>query len=159
MEESQVFVKQGKWSSPMHTLFEPIQHMITKFIVMICIIWWVTHSNTPNLSNLIPWSNLDIVLYFCSYAMATTLTLCSHSCLWYYCSKDHVIDTIVIVDFWLVKQDHIRLLEHGVMTQENSATTSVIMALALIISFIYLVLSNLTLIWARGGAVDGGGSC
>jgi hypothetical protein len=63
------------------------------------------------------------------------------------------------VDFWLVKQDHIRLLEHGVMTQENSATTSVIMALALIISFIYLVLSNLTLIWARGGAVDGGGSC
>jgi hypothetical protein len=38
MEESQVFVKQGKWSSPMHTLFEPIQHMITKFIVMICII-------------------------------------------------------------------------------------------------------------------------
>jgi hypothetical protein len=76
--------------------------------------------------------------------MATTLTLCSHSCLSYYYSKDHVIDTIVIVDFWLVKQDHIRLLEHGVMTQENSATMSVIMALALIISFIYLMLSNLT---------------
>jgi hypothetical protein len=35
-------------------------------------------------------------------------------------------------------------LEHGVTTQENSVTTSVIMSLALVISFIYLVHSNLT---------------
>jgi hypothetical protein len=68
---------------PLHILFEPNQHMITKFTFMICIIGWVTYSNTPNLSNLIPWSNLGIVLYFSSYAIATTLTLCSHSCLWY----------------------------------------------------------------------------
>jgi hypothetical protein len=52
---------------------------ITKFTFMICIIWWVTYSNTPSLSNLIPWSNLGIVLYFNSYAIARTLTLCSHS--------------------------------------------------------------------------------
>jgi hypothetical protein len=68
---------------PLHILFEPNQHMITKFTFMICTIWWVAYSNTPNLSNLIHWSNLDIVLYFSSYAIATTLTLCSHSCLWY----------------------------------------------------------------------------
>jgi hypothetical protein len=35
-------------------------------------------------------------------------------------------------------------MEHGVTTQENSATTSAIMAMALVISFIYLVPSNLT---------------
>jgi hypothetical protein len=35
-------------------------------------------------------------------------------------------------------------LEHGVTTLENSATTSAIMALALVISFICLVPSNLT---------------
>jgi hypothetical protein len=35
-------------------------------------------------------------------------------------------------------------MEHGVTTQENSATTSVIMALTLVHSFIYLVLSNPT---------------
>jgi hypothetical protein len=93
--------------SPLHIPFEPNQHMITKFTFMICIIWWVTYSNTPNLSNIIPWSNMGIVLYFSSYAIATTLTLCSHSCLWYYCSKDHVIVIIAIVDASIVKQDHI----------------------------------------------------
>jgi hypothetical protein len=36
-------------------------------------------------------------------------------------------------------------MEHGVTTQDNSATTSAIMALALVISSIDLVL------WARGG--------
>jgi hypothetical protein len=35
-------------------------------------------------------------------------------------------------------------LEHGVTTQDNSATTSAIMALALIISLMHLVPSNLT---------------
>jgi hypothetical protein len=35
-------------------------------------------------------------------------------------------------------------LEHGVATQENSATTRVIMALALATNLICLVLSNLT---------------
>jgi hypothetical protein len=35
-------------------------------------------------------------------------------------------------------------LEHGVTTQDNSTTTSAIMALALVISFICLVPSNLT---------------
>jgi hypothetical protein len=35
-------------------------------------------------------------------------------------------------------------LEHGMTTQDNSATTSAIMALALVISFICLVPSNLT---------------
>jgi hypothetical protein len=35
-------------------------------------------------------------------------------------------------------------MEHGVTTQENSATTSAIMALALVNSFIDLVLSNPT---------------
>jgi hypothetical protein len=39
---------------PLHILFEPNQHMITKFKFMICIVWWVTYSNTPNLFNLIP---------------------------------------------------------------------------------------------------------
>jgi hypothetical protein len=67
---------------------------ITKFTFMICIIWWVTYSNTPSLSNLFRWSNLGIVLYFNSYAIARTLTLCSHSlmillfqrsCYFYHC--------------------------------------------------------------------------
>jgi hypothetical protein len=35
-------------------------------------------------------------------------------------------------------------MEHGVTIQENSATTSAIMALALVNNFIELVLSNLT---------------
>jgi hypothetical protein len=35
-------------------------------------------------------------------------------------------------------------MEHGVVTQENSATKSAIMALALVISLMCLVLSNLT---------------
>jgi hypothetical protein len=35
-------------------------------------------------------------------------------------------------------------MEHGVATQDNSATTSAIMALALVISSIDLVLSNPT---------------
>jgi hypothetical protein len=64
---------------PLHILFEPVQHMITKFTFMICIIWRVTYSNTSNLSNLITWSNMVIVLYFNSYAIVTTLTLCNHS--------------------------------------------------------------------------------
>jgi hypothetical protein len=38
VEEPQVFYKQGKWTSPLHILFEPNQHMITKFTFMICII-------------------------------------------------------------------------------------------------------------------------
>jgi hypothetical protein len=66
---------------PLHILFEPNQHMITKFTFMTCINWWVTNLNTPNLSNLIHWSTMGIVLYFSSYAIAITLTLCSHSCL------------------------------------------------------------------------------
>jgi hypothetical protein len=41
-------------------------------------------------------------------------------------------------------------MKHGVNTQDNSATTSVIMALALVNSFIDLVLSNLPERWARG---------
>jgi hypothetical protein len=91
---------------PLHILFEPNQHMITKFTFMIWIIWWVTYSNTPNHSNLIPWSNLCIVLYFSSYAIATTLTLSSHSCIWYYCSKGHVIVVITIVYASLINQYH-----------------------------------------------------
>ena len=39
-------------------------------------------------------------------------------------------------------------MEHGVTTQDNSATTSAIMALALVISSIDLVLSNPT--WKMG---------
>jgi hypothetical protein len=35
-------------------------------------------------------------------------------------------------------------MEHGVTTQDNSATTSAIMALALVISFMRLVPSNLS---------------
>jgi hypothetical protein len=35
-------------------------------------------------------------------------------------------------------------MEHGVTTQENSVATSAIMALALVNSFIHLVLSNPT---------------
>jgi hypothetical protein len=35
-------------------------------------------------------------------------------------------------------------MEHGVTTQDNSATTSAIMALAFVMSFIDLVLSNPT---------------
>jgi hypothetical protein len=44
----------------------------------------------------------------------------------------------------MVKQDYFILIEHGVTTQDNSATTSAIMALALVISFICLVPRNLT---------------
>jgi hypothetical protein len=36
------------------------------------------------------------------------------------------------------------LMEHGVTTQDNSVTTSAIMALALVISLMHLVLSNLS---------------
>jgi hypothetical protein len=43
-------------------------------------------------------------------------------------------------------------MEHGVTTQDNSATTSAIMALALVISLMRLVPSNLPEIWAKGGA-------
>jgi hypothetical protein len=50
-------------------------------------------------------------------------------------------------------------LEHGVATQENSATTRVIMALALATNLICLVLSNLTWNTSKWGAVDGGSSC
>jgi hypothetical protein len=51
-------------------------------------------------------------------------------------------------------------MEHGVTTQDNSATTSAIIALALVISSIDLVLSNPTLKWARGGRQwFGGRSC
>jgi hypothetical protein len=42
--------------------------------------------------------------------------------------------------------------EHAVTTQKNSATTSAIMALALVNSFINLVLSNPPKRWARGGS-------
>jgi hypothetical protein len=38
----------------MHILFDPNQHMINKYIFILCIIWWVTHLDTPKLSNLIP---------------------------------------------------------------------------------------------------------
>jgi hypothetical protein len=51
-------------------------------------------------------------------------------------------------------------MEHGVTTQENSATTSAIMALALVNSFIDLVLSNPA--WKmgkRGQQWFGGSSC
>jgi hypothetical protein len=41
-------------------------------------------------------------------------------------------------------------MEHEVTTHENSATTSAIMDLALVNSFIHLVLSQ-SEIWARGG--------
>jgi hypothetical protein len=44
-------------------------------------------------------------------------------------------------------------MEHGVTTQDNSATTSAIMALALVISIMCLVPTTLPKIWARGGAV------
>jgi hypothetical protein len=43
---------------------------------------------------------------------------------------------------------------NGVTTQDNSATTSAIMALALVISFICLVPSNLT--WNMGKRGSGG---
>jgi hypothetical protein len=39
---------------PLHILFEPNQHMITKFTFMICIIWRIAYSGTHNLSNLTP---------------------------------------------------------------------------------------------------------
>jgi hypothetical protein len=85
---------------PLHILFEPIQHMITKFTFMMCIIWWITYSNTPNLYNLIPWSNLGIVLYIRIYAIATTLTL------WWY-SFDDINDpngkfTLKLLIRWLM---------------------------------------------------------
>jgi hypothetical protein len=42
-------------------------------------------------------------------------------------------------------------MEHGVTTQDNSATTNAIMALALVVSSIDLVLATLPERWARGG--------
>jgi hypothetical protein len=73
VEEAQVLYKQGKWTSPSaYSVWSKTIHL-TKFILgYICIIWWVTHSNTPNLSYRIPWSNLGIILYLRSYAIATT---------------------------------------------------------------------------------------
>jgi hypothetical protein len=44
----------------------------------------------------------------------------------------------------MVKQEHLCQMEHGVTTQDNSVTTSAIMALALVISSIDLVLINHT---------------
>jgi hypothetical protein len=44
----------------------------------------------------------------------------------------------------MVKQEHFVLNGHGVTTLDNSATTSAIMALALVISLMRLVPSNLT---------------
>ncbi len=82
VEEPQVFYKQGKWTSPSaYSVWSQTIHLIKFILWYICIIWWVTYLD--NLSNLIPWSNLGIILYFRSYAIATTLNLCSHSRLWY----------------------------------------------------------------------------
>jgi hypothetical protein len=75
MEETQVFNKQGKWTSPSaYSVWSQTIHFI-KFILLdiyvyICITWRVTYLD--NLSNLIPWSNLGIILYIRSYAIATT---------------------------------------------------------------------------------------
>jgi hypothetical protein len=44
----------------------------------------------------------------------------------------------------MIKQDHIVIIGTWMTTRENSATTSAIMALALVISFICLVPSNIT---------------
>jgi hypothetical protein len=49
-------------------------------------------------------------------------------------------------------------MKHGVTTQDNSATTSAIMALALVISLMHLVLSNLFEICVRGVG-SGDSSC
>jgi hypothetical protein len=55
MEESQVFNKQGKWTSPSaYFVWSQTIHLIKFILGYICIIWWVTYSDTPNLSNLIP---------------------------------------------------------------------------------------------------------
>jgi hypothetical protein len=51
------------------------------------------------------------------------------------------------------------LTEHGVTTQDNSATTSAIMALALVISFRCLVPSNLTWNMGKKESGSGGSSC
>jgi hypothetical protein len=45
---------------------------------------------------------------------------------------------------WIINKSCVLKLEHGVTTQENCATTSVIMTLALATNLIYLVSSNLT---------------
>jgi hypothetical protein len=65
VEEPHVFNKQGKWTSPTaYSVWSQTIHLI-KFIlwyIYICIIWWVTYSDTPNLFYQIPWSNLGIIL-------------------------------------------------------------------------------------------------
>ena len=72
-EESQVFYKQGKWTSPSaYSVWSQTIHLIKFILRYICIIWRVTYSDTPNLFNHIPWSNLGIILYLRSYAIATT---------------------------------------------------------------------------------------
>jgi hypothetical protein len=58
----------------------------------------------------------------------------------FYCSKDEICAIVVNP---MIKQDHIVLNEHGVTTQDNSATISAIMALALIINLICLMIGNL----------------
>jgi hypothetical protein len=73
MEEPQVFNKQGKWTSPSaYSVWSQTIHLIKFILRYICIIWWVTYLDTSNLSNLIPWSNLGIIIYLRSYAIATT---------------------------------------------------------------------------------------
>jgi hypothetical protein len=80
VEETQVFNKQGKWTShSTYSVWSQTIHLIKFTLGYICIIWWVTYSDTPNLFYRIPWSNLGIILYLRSYAIATTLNLCSHS--------------------------------------------------------------------------------
>jgi hypothetical protein len=57
----------------------------------------------------------------------------------------NVLEVYILFVNQMIKQDHIMLNgTYGVTIQENSATTSVIMAVALVISFICLVLSNLS---------------
>jgi hypothetical protein len=73
VEEPQVFNKQGKWTSPSaYSVWSQTIHLIkfTLLDIYICIIWRVTYLD--NLSNLIPWSNLGIILYLSSYVIATT---------------------------------------------------------------------------------------
>jgi hypothetical protein len=73
MEETQVFNKQDKWTSPSaYCVWSQTIHLIKFILEYICIIWWVTYSDTPNLFYHIPWSNLGIILYLRSYAIAIT---------------------------------------------------------------------------------------
>jgi hypothetical protein len=73
VEESQVFYKQGKCTSPSaYSVWSQTIHLIKFILGYICIIWWVTYSDRPNLFYRIPWSNLGIILYLHSYAIATT---------------------------------------------------------------------------------------